>query len=253
MGKQARRTSRRTRNAKAAQQRRARTRFRLLAGAGGLVILGLVVAIAVTLVNAAGGGDPPTTGERQVVAPANVTATGAILVGKAAAPVRLEVYLDYMCPFCGRFERANSAELERLVADGTVRLELYALSFLDSASAGSRYSTRTANAIATVADRAPDKVLRFNAALFARQPAEGSHGLSNDEIATTALGAGVPADVVSLFTEGRFEPWVAKVTETAVNRGITATPTVRLNGRAFEGDLYTAGPLTQAIIAAKGE
>ena len=114
--------------------------------------------------------------QKELVVPTTATANGAISVGKANAPVKLEVYLDYMCPFCGRFERANGGELDRLVADGTVQLHLYPLSFLDRLSNGTRYSTRAANAIVTVADRAPDKVLAFNSALFADQPAEGSSG-----------------------------------------------------------------------------
>jgi protein-disulfide isomerase len=156
-----------------------------------------------------------------------------------------------MCPFCGRFERANSGELERLVTDGTISMQLYPLAFLDKASSGTRYSSRAANAIATVADRAPARVLAFHNALFSRQPAEGGPGLTDDEIADLAGGAGVPPEVVSSFRERIFEPWIAKVTDTAFKSGITGTPTVKIDGTVFDGDLYTAGPLTQAIAAAK--
>lgn len=253
MGKQARTTARQQRVARAAARRRAK-RTRILAAGGGVVILGLLVAIVITLVNAAGGGsrtdaDAPTT----LVAPAGATAAGAIPVGDPAAPVKLEVYLDYMCPFCGRFDRANADQLNRLVADGTVRLEIYPLSFLDKTSNGTRYSTRAANAAATVADRAPDKVLAFTQALFAQQPHEGSDGLTNDQIANVAHGAGVPQDVINTFVDRTFEPWIAKLTETAFASGITGTPTVKINGTVFKGDLYTAGPLTDAITAAKGQ
>jgi len=181
------------------------------------------------------------------------TAAGAIQVGDPAAPVKLEVYLDYMCPFCGRFDRANADQLNRLVADGTVRLEIYPLSFLDKTSNGTRYSTRAANAAATVADRAPDKLLAFTQALFAQQPHEGSDGLTNDQIANLAHGAGVPQDVINTFVDRTFEPWIAKLTDTAFASGITGTPTLKINGTVFKGDLYTVGPLTDAITAAKGQ
>jgi protein-disulfide isomerase len=250
----ARTAARQARNAKALAQQRARRRNRIVAAVGGLVILGLLVAIVVSLVNAAGSDPTPdAAADKPFVAPANATAAGAIPIGNAAAPVKVAIYLDYMCPFCGRFERANSDELERLVADGTIRIDLHVLSFLDKASSGTRYSTRTANAIATVADRAPNKLLAFNSALFARQPEEGSSGLSNDEIASLAGGAGVPQDVVNEFVDGTFEPWIAKVTKDAFASGITGTPTVKINEKLFQGDLYTAGPLTQAINAAKGQ
>ena len=216
MGKQARQQSRELRQAREAAQRRARKRNRLLAGGGGLVILGLVVAIVVSLVNAAGGTNVADPATKSLVVPAGATAQGALAVGRASAKVRLEVYLDYMCPYCGRFEHANNADLRRLIADGTVRLELYPLSFLDRASAGTLYSTRAANAVATVADRAPDTLLAFNTALYDHQPDEGSAGPSDDEIGDLARGAGVPEDVVVTFSEEIFEPWVAKSTEADV-------------------------------------
>lgn len=250
MGKQARSRSRELRQAREAALRRTRRRNRLVAGGGGLVILGLVVAIVVGLVNAAGRSGVDDGG-KPLVAPAGATAQGALRVGQASAPVRLEVFLDYMCPFCGRFERANGAEVERLVAEGTVRLELYPLAFLDRVSAGTRYSTRAANAVATVADRAPERLLAFHTALFAHQPEEGDPGPTDDEIGDLALGAGVPEAVVSTFSEGIFQPWIATFTETAFNNAITATPTVRVNGKVVAGDLYTAGALTRAVADAK--
>lgn len=255
MSKQARNTARAARTAKALAEQRSRRRNRWLAGIGGLVIVGLLVAIGIAVVNAIGkDGEAPAgaTPTGEVVSPAAATADGALTVGNATAPVTLAVYLDYMCPYCGRFERANGAEIERLVADGAVRLELHPLSFLDRTSRGTRYSTRTANAIATVADRAPETLLAFHSALFARQPAEGGPGLTDGEIAEAARAAGVPQHVVDEFAARRFEPWVAKSTAAAFDSGITGTPTVKIDGKLFEGDLYAVGPLTDAIIAAKG-
>jgi protein-disulfide isomerase len=252
VSKQARTLSRERREARAAAQRQARKRNRLLAGGGALIIVGLVVAIVVSLVNAAGRDEAAAGPTKALVAPAGATAAGALALGAATAPVRLEVFLDYMCPFCGRFERANSADVERLVGDGTVRLELHVLSFLDKASSGTRYSTRAANAVVTVFDRAPDRVLAFHRALFSSQPAEGSGGLTDVQIGALARDAGVPPDVVALFGEEIFQPWLVQTTEAAFAGGITGTPTVRINGERFEGDLYTAGPLAAAIDAAKG-
>jgi protein-disulfide isomerase len=254
MGSDARRKAREARQAaEALARKRATQRRRLLVG-GGVVIAGLVIAIVVALVNAAGSSSTPQTAlpSGDVVAPANASANGAITLGKADAPVKLEIYLDYMCPYCGRFEKANAAEIERLVADGTVRLEMHPLSFLDKQSAGTQYSTRAANAVVTVADQAPDKVLAFSTVLYGKQPAEGNPGLTDAEIANLATGAGVSAGIASSFHEGKFAPWIATSTDAAFKSGITGTPTVRINGKDFKGDLYSAGPLTSAIMAAKG-
>jgi protein-disulfide isomerase len=254
VGKQARETARERRIARETVQRRTKRRNQIIGSAGVMVIVGLVIAIVVALVSAAGGNDKDSeaTGKPRVT-PAIATAGGALAIGEATAPVRLEIYLDYMCPYCGRFEEANSREIDRMVADGTVHIELYTMSFLDKMSQGARYSTRAANAVATVADGAPDKVLAFNAVLFADQPAEGTDGLSDDEIARLASGSGIPPEIIARFPDRTFEPWVAASTSTVFDSGVTGTPTVKINGALFRGDLYTSGPLTQAVMAAKGQ
>ena len=258
MGTQARIRAREQRQAAAiAAAQRARNRTRLLAGIGGLVIVGLIVAIVLAVIHAAGRNGTPAAqasgGSAPLVVPSTATTGGAIVVGQPAAPVRLEVYLDFMCPYCGRFERANGAELQRLVANGTIRMEIHPLAFLDRSSNGSQYSTRAANALVTVADRAPDKVLAFTQALYANQPDENTPGLTDDEIGKRALDAGVPQAVVDTFGKLTFQPWVAKFTDAAFKGGITGTPTVKINGTVFPGDVYTVGPLTQAIMNAKGK
>ena len=133
------------------------------------------------------------------------------------------------------------------------RIELRPISFLDETSNGTEYSTRSANAIATVADAAPEASGTSTPRLYEQQPAEGSEGLSDDQIADIATDAGVPADVVDRFTDGTYRPWVASVTQQAFDSGVQGTPTVKIDGTEFKGDVYTAGPLTKAIESAAAD
>ena len=250
MSKQTRLRTQELRQAQLAAASKRKTRRRLIATVGALVIVGLVAAVVVAIVQAAGRQRtlPEVTGT--VVAPHHLTSTGAIAVGKADAPVKVQLYYDYMCPACGAFEAANSGELDRLVSDGTARIELHPIAFLDGQSSGTEYSTRTANAIAVTADAAPDRVWAFHTALYGQQPEEGSSGLTDQQIAGIATDAGVPANVVERFTQGAYRPWVASVTRDAFATGIEHTPTVKIDGEVFTGDVFKAGPLTQAIESA---
>ena len=228
-------------------------RRRILISFGALLIVGLVAAIVVAVVHAAGQERSLPEVAGKVVVPQHLTDSGAISVGAAEAPVTVEVYYDYMCPACGAFESANSGELSRLVADGTARIELRPIAFLDEQSSGTEYSTRAANAIAVVADAAPDHVWDFHTALYENQPAEGSEGLSDEQIAAVATDAGVPADVVDQFTDDVFRPWVASVTQQAFDSGVKGTPTVKIDGTLFEGNAFIVGPLTTAIESAAAD
>jgi protein-disulfide isomerase len=221
---------------------------------GGVVIVGLVAAIIVAVVQATGGdaGTSEVSGSGEVVQPTNAT-EWSIPVGDDAAPVTVAIYYDYMCPACGAFEQANGDELDRLVEEGTAKVELRPISFLDEQSGGTQYSTRSGNAIATVADGAPENVWEFHRALYEAQPEEGGEGLSDDEIAELATDAGVPSEVADRFTEGTFEGWVAAATEAAFDSGVEGTPTVMIDDEVFEGDVYTPGALTEAIQSAAGQ
>ena len=234
----------------ALRQARRRRTFTLV---GGLVIVALLAGIVVAVLKATGGEEAPPAATGELVTPQNLSPSGAIPVGEPGAPVTVEIYFDYMCPACGAFEAANGAELDQLLEDGVARIELRPISFLDEQSNGTEYSTRAANAIAAVADAAPERVWAFHAALYAEQPAEGTDGLSDDQLAEIATEAGVPGDVVDGFRDGTFRSWVALVTQQAFDSGVQSTPTVKIDGVVFEGDRYTTGPLTEAIDSAAAE
>ena len=250
MSKQARLRTQELRQARQAAAARRSGRRRILTSIGALVIAALVAALTVAVVQAAGNERMLPDASGAVVAPQHLTQTGGIPVGSADARVTVEIYYDYMCPACGAFEKANGGELDRLVADGVARIELRPIAFLDEQSSGTEYSTRSANAFAAVADAAPDRVWDFHTALYEHQPAEGSEGLSDEKIAKIAADAGVPADVVGGFTDDTFRPWVGSVTQKAFDSGVQGTPTVKIDGEVFEGNVYAVGPLTKAIKSA---
>ncbi|GEL95880.1 DsbA family protein [Cellulomonas composti] len=260
-----------------------------------VAVLGVVAAVFFTMKGQAdreaanssvaygGGADdvvPPALAD--VTAPSTANDSGGIPVSNDGTGVAgdgdvvVTIYFDPMCPYCGQFDQANSADLDALVQEDGVTIDYRPLSFLDGNSKGTHYSTRAGNALAVVADQDGEHFTAFLTALYANQPAEGSEGLTDDEIADLAVGVGVPQDVADQFlsvvdgtftTSGSdeektgtwrtFAPWIMAATSQAdTDLGGISTPTVLIDGQDWPADgedksqLYVAGPLKEAVEAA---
>ena len=133
------------RRAQEAKERRRRT---LVVTASVVGVLAVVVAIAVGV---QAGRD--TTGQ-VATAPAGVTEKYVVPWGGTGAPVTVSIYEDFMCPFCGQYEAASRQFLEKYVEAGDVRVNYHVISFLDGASNGTDYSTRSMSAVGAVLDTA---------------------------------------------------------------------------------------------------
>src|SRR5215472_17595231 len=82
--------------------------------------------------------------------PADATPEGdAVVIG--AGKVRVDAFIDFLCPFCKRFELATQPVLAGLTADGLASLAYHPMNFLDEASTTS-YSTRAAAASGCATD-----------------------------------------------------------------------------------------------------
>lgn len=235
--------------AQAAADKRMKLTIRIAWGAG-LAIIAVMIGVIVWSFATSNSGAPGVVASDGVRAPATATDGGAVLIGQSDAKVTLSVYADFMCPYCGQFERANGDDIATAVADGTAKLELHPMAFLDQQSGGTKFSTRAANAFVTIANVDADAALKFYQLVYANQPAEGSTGLTDQQLIDLAQQAGATAEVTASFTKQTFVPWVQKITQQAFDSGITGTPTVKINGQQFTGDIYTAGSLAQAIAQA---
>lgn len=173
-----------------------------------------------------------------------------ITIGEEDAPVTVDLYYDYMCPACGAIEQTHGEDLSALLEDGTARINLRVMNFLDSYSQGTDYSTRAGNALVTVAHEQPEWVWEFHQALFAHQPSEGTSGLSDDELVEIATDVGVSEEVAARFADLDYDDWVAASDDAATEDRVMSTPTVRIDGEEFTGDWGNAGVVRRAIEAA---
>jgi protein-disulfide isomerase len=170
-------------------------------------------------------------------------------VSALSEKANITLYADYICPACGQFEATNAEQISAWVKAGEATLEVHPISILDQASAGSKYSTRSANTAACVANFAPDDFLAVNTALFAQQPAENTTGLTNAKLASLVNDAGVTSKkVADCITDGTFNDWVTASTKRATDgpipnasiKNVRSTPTAIVNGVQYEGSITDA-------------
>src|SRR3954466_12135903 len=211
------------------QERRERRRRNLVVTGAGLVVLALIVVIATVVQSSR-----DTTGATGS-APVGVVGRYAVPAGSPSAPVKVTVYEDFICPFRGQFEAASRTARQKDIEQGKVQFQYPVLSFLDRSSS-TRYSTRAANALAVVLDKAgPAVAKQFHDLLFENQPEENSAGLSNSRLVALAVRAGAnQADVEKGIDNLEFGQWVKNVTDQASRAGVNPPPTVRVDGKTVE-------------------
>lgn len=144
------------------------------------------------------------------------------------------IYADANCVYCAQFETENAAALNELGADGH-SVEYRLVNYLDNPGTDN-YSSRAANAMACVADESPEHANDFIHSVFTSYNTHQGAGLSNDELVDLASEAG--ADIGSCVSDNTYRPFVNFTTAKAVETGIAGTPSIWVNGVAFEN---TAG------------
>ncbi|MFE6908564.1 DsbA family protein [Streptomyces erythrochromogenes] len=200
------------------------------------LLVSLVAVAAVAAVALVGAGlvrpNKSEAGEAPSRLPAG-TASDTAGVASGSGEVRIDLYFDYLCPSCRTTEQALAAQLDALRASGKVTLVHHPVTFLDSYSTPAGYSTRAASAAACAADQG--KFEQYSAVLFDKQPPERGPGLSEAQLIAAGRDAGITDDsFANCLRERTYAPWATYVSDTAVARGIAATPTVTVNGRRVD-------------------
>ena len=116
--------------------------------------------------------------------PAGATPDGdGIVIGDG--PVRVDVFIDFLCPYCRQFELSSAPALAGLVADQLASLAYHPMNFLDQAST-TNYSTRAAAASGCAADAAGSSTTPMRCSSISRPRAgQGSATLNSPASAVT--------------------------------------------------------------------
>jgi protein-disulfide isomerase len=210
------------------------------------VIVAVVIAVAVVV----GGALFLARSLTATVEPTyTATAEGAVITA-GTGPVVIDVYEDYICPACERFETRYGNEVTTALNEGKIAVRFHTIAILDEQSNPAGYSTRAGNAAlcAVPAGIFP----RYHKKLFDEQPAEASAGLSNDQLIAFGTELGAQGDFAGCVQGNTHLDAMAKETEAARKdaalknaEGRFGTPTVAIGGKRI--DLNDTSWLQKAI------
>jgi protein-disulfide isomerase len=168
---------------------------------------------------------------------------GGVMIGEESAPVTVDLWIDFQCPFCRDFEAASGPTLQQLAADGDAVLVYHPLSFLGEES------ERAANAFGCAADQG--RAGEYLTVMFENQPPERTGGFTTEDLIALGAEAGVSgSDLETCVRDGTYEDWVANVAASQSDADITATPTVFVGGDMLPADQLTPEGLQAAVAAA---
>jgi protein-disulfide isomerase len=206
----------------AAERRRQRTLVVSIAAVAALLIAGLIGWAVYR------NQKPPAT----FTTPAHAGSdnTGIVV---SAGPKTVDIYLDYLCPICKHFEDTTQSTLDGLVAQKKITLTYHPIAILDERTTPAGYSSNAGSAAGCAADGG--KFLEYTKALYAKQPAEGSTGLSTDELVQIGASVGLTdASFTQCVQTGKYKPWIAHNTDAAAGKNVNGTPTVFVNGKQVD-------------------
>lgn len=226
------------------QQRRERTRNFLV---GGAVVLAILIIVGVGFYVQT---SRDKTGQTAKEVPGNLSGSYTVTIGKSSAPTTIKLYEDLQCPICKAFEAATGSQVDAAIAAGKVKVEYHMVAFLDREST-TNYSSRALNAAAAVLDTSgPEVFLKYHNLLYANQPAEGSAGLTNQQLIQYAVQAGANQSAVTGPIDNNvFGQWVINATDQMSKDHVTGTPTVYINGKLQGGSPPSPEVAAQAVLA----
>lgn len=187
-----------------------------------VIVLIALVGIVVWMNNkATDPGEKPTS--------SRITSSGGITYG-ASKTNTITIYVDFLCPICNQFEKSEGDTIKKLVDQGKAKLVIQPVAILDTWTTPAGYSSRAASAMYSVAIRDYANSYAFMQAMYEKQPAERSSGLTNQQIIDIAKQSGVSMTkaLQSELNSNRYQKYAQNA---PLPKGAKGTPTLMINGK----------------------
>lgn len=207
-----------------------------------LAVIGGIVVIAIAIATTSAPRTPVSSGIAVVRAPAGIPSDGYVL-GKADAPVTIDLFEDFQCPACeswgsGVFPRLAANEL----TNGTAKLVFHAMAFIGPES--------IAAAHAGYAAAQQGRFWDMWATIYGNQGAENRGSYTRERLVSMATELGL--DVAKFETDMDSPEAAAALTAStgeADAAGVSSTPSIVIGDQLMVG-VGTYPELAAAIAAA---
>ncbi|MBA3875893.1 MAG: hypothetical protein C0498_02985 [Anaerolinea sp.] len=188
----------------------------------------LAVALAIIMLNQR---PTPSAPVGELITPPLTYAEDIVdgeILGRADAPVLLEVYADFQCPVCARWDRDQLGLLKtQLVDTGMLRIQARDIAFLGTGSFDESLELATGARCAAEQNR----YWPFHDLVYWNQGRENRGDHDAGFIAAVADRAGVDRAAWDACVAGEeARTAVQAATNVALGAGINSTPTIVLNG-----------------------
>ncbi len=162
------------------------------------------------------------------------------------APLSINIWEDFQCPFCKFFEDEMDEYIEGLIRNQEAKVTYHMTSFLGMES------KRATNAAYCAADEG--RFIEFHKAIYAVQGAENSGIFSNKNLVEIGKRLGITSPTFeSCVNENKYGDNVDKVYKSMAKNNVEGTPTVFINGKPWSrsGSEFKLDEFKAAVEAAK--
>jgi protein-disulfide isomerase len=172
--------------------------------------------------------------------------------------VEVEIYYDYLCPYCHQFETVNRSVISKYMTNPNFTFAFHPLAFLGE------YSMVAANATACIAAKKPEDWWQANSLLYDNQPDEAaakgfSHKQNVDTVKATLASMNLPKDIVKCIEDTPYGKWSVDATNRMLKgpvpnsdlANISGTPTILVDGKQIAlADIPTAQQFEKVLTDA---
>ena len=188
----------------------------------GMVSLVVVIGAVFTVIS-------NRTASNVALPPGASAADGYGIVFNADKSPTINIWEDFQCPSCKRFEETNGARIADIIAQGKAKVVFNTLSFLGDESVVAGMGAGCA------ADQG--KFLEYKKFMYENQPEENGGTWTKPYVISLAGAIGLDETKFgACLNTDKYRKWLGNVSSAGAEANINGTPTYVINGNIIESD-----------------